>query len=247
MKNVVYCIADAHLGIGNVEEEKKKKRNLIAFLDKVKKEKADLIIAGDLFDFYFEYQSVIPRKYFDILAKLKEIIQAGVNVWFVTGNHDFWVGPFLEEDIGMRVYRKILKFKFFNRKIFLAHGDGLGKFDLGHLLLQLFLRQPLNIFLFSLLHPNLAYALGRWVSKLSRQKSSNRNFTLKGHPLKRFARNMWEKGFDAVILGHIHYPYLEQKNGKVFAIIGDWIENFSYIRLSKNGISLHYFEEDKKQ
>lgn len=242
MKDIIYCIADAHLGIGEEEEERKKERNLIAFLDKVKKERADLIIAGDLFDFYFEYNSVIPRKYFDILAKLKEIIRAGVGVWFVPGNHDFWVGPFFEKDIGVRIFRKSMKFKFFNKKIFLAHGDGLGRFDLGHLLLQLLLRQPLNIFLFSLLHPNLAYALGRWVSKMSRQKSSTRNFILKGHPLKNFARNMWEKGYDTVILGHIHYPHIEKKNGKVFAIIGDWIDNFSYIRISKNGISLHYFK-----
>lgn len=241
MKDIIYCIADAHLGIGDEEEERRKEKKLIAFFDKVKKEKADLIIVGDLFDFYFEYKSVIPRKYFDILAKLKEIIKTGVGVWFVAGNHDFWVGPFFEKDIGVKIFKKSMKFKFFNKKIFIAHGDGLGRFDLGHLLLLLLLRQPSNIFLFSLLHPNIAYTLGRWVSKLSRRKSSNKNFTLEGHPLKRFAENMWEKDYNIVILGHIHYPYLEKKEEKVFAIIGDWIANFSYIRISRNGISLHYF------
>jgi len=243
MKDVVYCISDAHFGIGSEKEEKRKEKNLFAFLNRVKRENADLIINGDLFDFYFEYNSVIPRKYFDILAKLKEIIQSGIRVWFVAGNHDFWVGPFFEKDIGVRVIRKSMKFKFYGKKIFVAHGDGLGRFDLGHLLLQLLLRQPLNIFLFSFLHPNIAYILGRWVSKMSRKKSSSRNFTMDGNPLKRFVKSEWEKGFDVVILGHIHYPYLEKKNEKIFAIIGDWIDNFSYIRITKEGVSLQYIKE----
>ncbi|MCK4576473.1 UDP-2,3-diacylglucosamine diphosphatase [candidate division WOR-3 bacterium] len=242
MKDVIYCISDAHLGADDKIKEKRKEKYLLSFLEKVKQEKADLIIGGDLFDFYFEYNSVIPRLYFDVLAKLKEIIKAGVSVWFIAGNHDFWVGPFFEKEIGVRVYKKSMKFKCFSKRIYFAHGDGLGRFDLGHLLLQLLLRQPINIFLFSLLHPNCAYALGRWVSKMSRQKSSKNKFSLEGHPLKSFAENMWEIGYDAVILGHIHYPHIEEKDGKIFAIIGDWIDNFSYIRISKNGISLHYFK-----
>ena len=242
MKDIIYCIADAHLGIGDDEEERKKERNLIAFFEKVKKDGADLIIAGDLFDFYFEYNSVIPRKYFNILAKLKQIIETGVGVWFIAGNHDFWVGPFFVNDVGVKVFKKSMKFKAFNKRILLAHGDGLGRFDLGHFLLKLLLRQPLNIFLFSLLHPNVAYALGRWVSKLSRHKSNSKKFKLDEHPLKSYAVDMWGRGYDVVILGHIHYPYLEEQGGRVFAIIGDWIDKFSYIRISKKGISLHYFK-----
>lgn len=243
MKDVIYCLSDAHLGIRNTIEEKRKREKLLAFLEKVKDENADLIIAGDLFDFYFEYRTVIPRAYFDILAKLREIIKSGVNVWFIAGNHDFWVGKFFEDDLGIRVFRKNLRFKFFDKRIFMAHGDGIGRFDLGHFVLQLVLRQPVNIFLFSLLHPDLAYSIGRWVSKLSRHKSSKKHFALRGHPLLRFASSMWSKGYDVVIIGHIHYPHIEKKNGKIFAIIGDWIKNFSYIKLSKNGVSLHFFTE----
>ncbi len=241
MKKVIYCISDAHLGAGNCEVERRKKENLLKFMDKVKDEKADLIIAGDLFDFYFEYSSVIPLRFFDVLAKLKEIRKAGSSVWFIAGNHDYWVGPFFEKDIGVKVYRETMKFKFLNKKIFIAHGDGLGRFDLGHFLLQLFLRQRSNIFLFSLIHPNLAYALGRWVSKMSRQKSGNNKFNITDHPLKRFVKRMWANGYDIVILGHIHYPYLEISNRKVFALIGDWIGNFSYICLSEEGVTLNYF------
>ncbi len=246
MKEVIYCIADAHLGANEEEKERKKERRLIAFLDKVLKERADLIIAGDLFDFYFEYNSVIPRKYFDVLAKLRTLIKSGISIRFIAGNHDYWVGPFFSRDIGVKIFKKSMKMKFAGKRIFMAHGDGLGRFDLGHFLLQHLLRQPLNIFLFSLLHPNFAYALGRWVSRMSREKSSNRKFKLnRDHPLKRFAGNMWDMGYDAVIIGHIHYPHIERTDGKVFAIIGDWIDNFSYIRISDNGISLHYFKEDE--
>jgi UDP-2,3-diacylglucosamine hydrolase len=246
MSEIVYCIADAHLGANEDDKEREKERKLIAFFDKVLDERADLIIAGDLFDFYFEYNSVIPRKYFDVLAKLRELTAAGIRIWFIAGNHDYWVGPFFNRDIGVKTSKKHMKVKLSKKKVFLAHGDGLGRFDLGHFLLQHLLRQPLNIYLFSLLHPNFAYALGRWVSKMSRQKSSSKVFRLgKDHPLKRFAKDMWDIGYDAVIIGHIHYPYIEHRDGKVFAIIGDWIDNFSYIRISDNGISLHYFKDSE--
>jgi UDP-2,3-diacylglucosamine hydrolase len=246
MKEIIYCIADAHLGANDEKKEDEKERKLIQFFDKVMDEGADLIIAGDLFDFYFEYNSVIPRRYFAVLAKLRELIRAGVSIWFIAGNHDYWVGPFFNKDIGVKIHTKSMKMKFGNKRIFFAHGDGLGRFDLGHFLLQHLLRQPLNIFLFSLLHPNFAYALGRWVSKMSRQKSSNKKFRLnEGHPLKRFAKNMWDVGYDAVIIGHIHHPYIEKKQRKVFAIIGDWIDHFSYIRISDNGISLHYYKDNE--
>lgn len=78
---------------------------------------------------------------------------------------------------------------------------------------------------------------------MSRQKSSNRKFSLEGHPLQNFARNMWDIGYDAVVLGHIHYPYIENNNKKYFAIVGDWIDNFSYIQITKNSISLNYFNQ----
>jgi UDP-2,3-diacylglucosamine hydrolase len=246
MKDVIYCIADAHLGANEEEKEREKERKLIAFLDMVLDDGADLIIAGDLFDFYFEYNSVIPRKYFDVLAKLRELTNAGITIWFIAGNHDYWVGSFFNRVIGVKILTKSMKIKISKKRIFLAHGDGLGRFDLGHFLLQHLLRQPLNIFLFSLLHPNFAYALASWVSKMSRQKSSNKKFKLsEDHPLKRFARSMWNMGYDAVIIGHIHHPFLENKNGKVFAIVGDWIDNYSYLRISENGISLHYFNQEQ--
>jgi UDP-2,3-diacylglucosamine hydrolase len=243
MKSIIYCISDAHLAVKNSKIEEKKEKKLKLFLNRIRDEGADLIINGDFFDFYFEYNSVIPRRYFGILAKLKEIVDSGVVVRFVAGNHDFWVGDFFEKDLGIKVFRKSLKLRFYDKKIFIAHGDGLGRFDVGHLLLQILLRQPINISLFSLLHPDIAYTLGRWVSKMSRKKSSNnKRFSLSGHPLRKFARDLWDKGYDAVILGHIHYPYLEKEGDKVFAIIGDWIDKFSYIRISRENISLHYFK-----
>ncbi len=98
----VIVVADAHLGqvppaVGTAFH---------AFLDEVPRSGDHLVLTGDLFDFWFEYPSVIPRKHFATVAKLQEVRARGVPITFVGGNHDRWGGSFFTQDLGMHRFTR---------------------------------------------------------------------------------------------------------------------------------------------
>src|SRR2546426_4564897 len=96
----VIVVADAHLGqvppaVGTAFH---------AFLEEIPQSGDHLVLTGDLFDFWFEYQSVIPRKHFATVAKLQEVRARGVRITFVGGNHDRWGGSFFTQDLGIEFF-----------------------------------------------------------------------------------------------------------------------------------------------
>ena len=73
----LFCISDAHLGAQEPELEQLKKEKLTSFLNYVLQEDGELIINGDLFDFWFEYRHAVPRQHFQILAQLSNFVNTG--------------------------------------------------------------------------------------------------------------------------------------------------------------------------
>ncbi|MFQ6033149.1 MAG: UDP-2,3-diacylglucosamine diphosphatase, partial [Candidatus Zixiibacteriota bacterium] len=105
MQRAIYFISDAHLGAEEKEKEKIKEEKLVSFLNRIKADGESLYILGDMFEFWFEYKNVIPKDHFKILSKLKALIDSGMKVNYVVGNHDFWLGDFLTEQIGIRIFK----------------------------------------------------------------------------------------------------------------------------------------------
>ena len=56
----VYFVTDFHLGIPSLEDSHERELKLLRFLDGIKADCEELFLMGDLFDFWFEYKSVIP-------------------------------------------------------------------------------------------------------------------------------------------------------------------------------------------
>ena len=52
-------------------------------------------------------------------------------------------------------------------------------------------------------------------------------------------------GDDAVLIGHIHDPiHLQDARERDFLILGDWLENFTYVRLQGGTFSLERYLPD---
>ena len=51
-----------------------------------------VVINGDLFDFWFEWRTVMPRGHVRVLGALAALVDAGTPVLMVAGNHDAWGG-----------------------------------------------------------------------------------------------------------------------------------------------------------
>ncbi len=230
-----YFISDAHLGAKKNEEIKTKR--LMSFLHYINKSNNTLFIVGDLFDFWFEYNYVIPYKHFSILCMLNKMIGNNVKIKYITGNHDFWIGNFFK-DMGIKIYKDPITISINSKLFYIAHGDGLLKADYGYRVLKKIIRNPLNIKLYNLIHPDIGIALAQFFSKLSRNKKikNYRNEYIE------FAKDKFSKGFDNIILGHTHIPFKFNQNGKKLINIGDWINHFTYGYLENNKLELKYWD-----
>jgi UDP-2,3-diacylglucosamine hydrolase len=233
----VYFFSDAHLGAAPAGSEVERTARLHDFLAALPGSAESLYILGDLFDFWFEYRSAIPRRYFDTLAALRRVREAGLEITYLNGNHDFWLGRFLHETVGLRTHHGALSLERQDRRIWLHHGDGLVGGDLGYRVLRRILRHPASIAIYGLIHPDLGLPLARWVSRFSRESREGRDFD--GDRLWReIAAPRFADGFDAVIIGHFHHAFERREGGREFFVLGDWIRNFTYAVLERGQLRL---------
>jgi UDP-2,3-diacylglucosamine hydrolase len=235
-----YFIADAHLGQGSAESNRARERDLLAFFDRVASEGAALYVNGDLFDFWFEYGHAIPKRFVRVLQALGELRRRGIPVTYVGGNHDFWIGNYLERELDVSFSDEALTLELQGRKIFLAHGDGLGPGDHGYKLLKRVLRNRLARGAFRWVHPDVGIPLASAVSRTSRHHAPCEAQS-EAALVERLARPWLRQGYDAVIMGHFHLPLHHRGTDGEFLILGDWMERRSYARLQDGRFSLLEF------
>ena len=231
----VYFISDAHLGLGDPEEEFKKNSALLGFLEHIGSIDGTLFIMGDLFDFWFEYKSVIPGRHFGILAALANLNAAGVAVHYLTGNHDFWLDSFFQKQLGILVHADPVDMRLDGKRFWIAHGDGIMKKDRGYRLLKRILRHRLSIFLYRLLHPDLAFGIAGFFSRLSRNHPT---FPDEDMDYVSDAKARFAEGFECVVMAHTHRPMILEEKGRIYVNTGDWIRHFSYAKYENGRLTL---------
>ncbi len=234
----LYFISDVHLGVGDPGEERHKLSLLLALLEAVLHERADLYIVGDLFDFWYEYRSVVPRGYHRLYQVLEDLRRADCQVAYLAGNHDFAIGDFFSRDLDITILRDDLEFTAQGRRFYLFHGDGLAARDGGYRLLKRVLRSPLSQRLFRALHPDLGYAIARRFSHGSRDYTSGRDYG-QTDGMRIEAERRIASGTDIVIMGHRHIPRREVIGSGVYVNLGDWLTHFSYAVCRDGDIALY--------
>lgn len=221
-----YFFSDAHLGLGTREEDRAKEDRIISFLSEVRKDADQLFILGDLFDFWFEYKTVVPKGYFRLFAKLADLTAHRVTITYLAGNHDFWMKRYFTDELGIEIVHDPVERIIGGKRFYLHHGDGLVKDDAGYRLLKRILRNKFNIWLFSLLHPDVTGALARWSSRTSRQHTSGRKY--EQTDMDEFAQQKIGEGYDFVIMGHNHQSRAQKFGRGLYVNLGDWISENTY-------------------
>ena len=245
MKKKILFICDAHLGSGTNEEEKQ--RLLISFLDSLRgDEVSTLYILGDLFDFWFEYKSVILSRYFMFLTALAGAVKRGVDIHLIVGNHDYWAGDFLKNSVGLTIHYAPIEIELNGKQAFLCHGDGLNPYDHGYLVLKALIRNRAVLWLVRWIHPDLLHAFARRFSRFSRQSVSVAGKLREDDGIKRFALRKLSEGIDIVIAGHSHMlhdetHFINGKSGRYFNI-GEMQERFSYLEYSAGRFNIKYLK-----
>lgn len=231
----VYFVSDAHLELSKKKTDREDK--LLRFFEIVKSDGKYLYIVGDLFDFWFEYKYTVPAGYFRVLASLHDLTRSGIEVYYIPGNHDFWMKDYLKKQVGVRLTGDRYEAEHFGVKILITHGDGIRVDDRGYRFIKRIFRNRFCIWLFSQLPPDLAYRLAMSTSKASRNYTTSRNI-IDSTDYIEFAKRENERGFDAVIMGHVHKPEIEQAGPGLYINCGDFINNYSYLDLNEEGFEL---------
>jgi UDP-2,3-diacylglucosamine hydrolase len=222
-----YFISDVHIGATPKDEEEERLRLFINFLRQIENKASRIFFVGDIFDFWFEYKQTIPKKYFSILHQMARLADKKIEMHYLAGNHDFYLGNFFNKEFGMQTYDNEWTGKINNKNFYIIHGDGIAKKDVGYRILKKIIRNKLNIKLFRLLHPDIGIPFAHFVSGTSRYYTDQ--IKLFDHTdYIEFAQNRFNEGYDYVVMGHRHNPLLHKENGKEYINLGDWLFSYSY-------------------
>ncbi len=251
----IYFFSDAHLGIPDMESSRVREMKLVRFLDQIKEDALEIYILGDLFDFWFEYKTVIPKGFSRLFGKLAELTDHGIPVHFFRGNHDIWAFNYLKEELGLTIHRKPITKELLGKTFYLAHGDGLGRGDKGYKFLKWIFERKTNQWLFRWLHPDWGLGMGFFWSRRSRYaneaKETNKsvepaNKSIENSRLPLFAKGLLAQGekIDYFVMGHWHIVRnIELDKNSRFIFLGDWISRFSYGEFDGKTFEMKYFEK----
>ncbi len=231
-------MSDAHLGFASNDVE----RAVISFFRHVARSGGSLVVNGDLFEFWFEWRTVIPRRGFRALAALADVVDAGVPVLMIAGNHDCWGGDVLRTDAGVDYQFGPWTTAIAGWRTRIEHGDGLRiKEDKGYRFIRPVLRNSLAIRLFRWLHPDLATPLASNSSHASRTYSARDG----GRGLRDAAARIEAANgpLDLVILGHSHVATLERlPGGAIYGNPGSWLDAPTFLRITDAGVALREWD-----
>jgi len=224
-----------------------REKRIVHFLDTIKADAEEIFIVGDMFDFWFEYTTVVPKGYVRLLGKLAELTDAGIPIHFFVGNHDMWMRNYFQTELNIPVYFEPKIFEFRGKKFYIAHGDGLGPGDHGYKFLKKIFRNKICQWMFGIIPPAIGMGIANYFSRKSRAAANS------GEP-ERFLgeENEWlliyskevlqKEHFDYLIFGHRHLPIDFAINEKSHYInLGEWINYNSYAVFDGNKVELKYF------
>lgn len=246
----IYFASDLHLGTPDEVSSAAREKLFIRWLDEVSKEASEIFIIGDIFDFWHEYDTVIPKGFVRLQGKLAALTDAGIYVHIFTGNHDLWMFGYFEKELGVKVYREPIEREWNGKKFFIGHGDGLGPGDHGYKFIKKVFSNPVCQFLFKWLHPDLGVQLADYFSKKSRYGASGNQKVLeefKGEDkewLVQYAKQKLQtKHYDFFVFGHRHLPLDISLAGVAQYInTGDWLDYNSYAVFDGTNLELKYYK-----
>lgn len=245
---MIYFASDLHLGAPYIDDARAHEQRIVQWLDSIRHDAEALYLLGDIFDYWYEYTTVIPKGFTRFLGKVAELTDAGVEVHFFTGNHDVWMFDYLPAELGVAVHDGELECELHGQHFLLGHGDDVG-FDRPYHWLKAFFHNRVAQFLYGWVHPDLTMRFAHWWSRRSRM-GHDTDLARPDHTERpvddewqvKYARQRHAAGCPAqwFLFGHRHLV-IDQPAGDNtrVLVIGDWLRNFSYAQFDGQTVSLH--------
>lgn len=247
---MIYFAADFHLGAPYVDNAREHELRVVRWLDTIASDATDIFLLGDIFDYWYEYHTVVPKGFTRFLGKIAQLTDAGVNVHFFTGNHDVWMFDYLPQELGVAVHDQELALQLNNTRFVIGHGDDIG-FDRPYHWLKCFFHNPIAQWLYTWVHPDITVRFAHWWSRRSRM--GHYTAETSGKWMDRPTDEEWQVRYarqrqakepkaDFYIFGHRHKIIdADAGNGARIIVLGDWLRQPSYAAFDGNNLSLLRF------
>ncbi|MFY8187569.1 MAG: UDP-2,3-diacylglucosamine diphosphatase [Flavobacterium sp.] len=229
----IYFASDQHFGAPNQIQSAKREKIFLEWLEFIEKDATALFLLGDLFDFWFEYKTVVPKGFVRILGKLASMSDQGIPIYFFVGNHDLWMTDYFKTELNINVFHDPQKFSFQNKSFFIGHGDGKGPGDLGYKRMKKVFTSPFFQFLFRWLHPDIGVKIAQHLSIKNKLISGAEDVRFLGEEsewlVQYSKRKLENEHFDYFIFGHRHLPLeIPLSELSTYFNLGDWIQYYTY-------------------
>lgn len=245
-----FIVSDLHMGDGSSADDFKINKSLFGdFLEHVKEQDGQLVLAGDVFELWQSALQQVLKANADLiypLFALKPII--------IPGNHDFYVKTF--SDIGF-IYYPAYRLEVGDSIIRIEHGhehdpnnDPQRNMELGKLVAAIvghaenWIHKDVEEDLMTAFGKAKKTAHSIWESITTPWKEEKKNQkTPDLTPFEKAAERLTEKGeVTHVVFGHTHNPD-KKLNGHYFNS-GSWVnEEPTFVEIDEKRISLQYFSK----
>ena len=229
----IYFASDQHFGAPTRELSFPREQKFVAWLDAIKQDAEAIFLLGDLFDFWFEYATVVPKGFVRVLGKLAEIRDSGIPIYFFVGNHDLWMTDYFEKELNIPVYHDDKAFTFNGKTFLIGHGDGKGPGDKGYKRMKKVFTNPFFKWLFRWVHPDIGVSIANYFSVKNKLISGDADTHFLGEEnewLILYAKRKLEtQHYNYFIFGHRHLPMKVNVGPDAeYVNLGDWISYFTY-------------------
>jgi UDP-2,3-diacylglucosamine hydrolase len=241
----IYFASDFHLGAPNEESSLKREKLLVKWLEEIRSDAEEIYLVGDLFDFWFEYDTAVPRGFTRFLGKLAELSDAGIPIHVFTGNHDMWMFGYLEKELNITLHREPIVREYSGKKFFIGHGDGLGPGDHGFKVIKKVFANKISQWMFAKLHPDWGIKIANYWSGTSRESNNDEVFLGEENEwLFQFAKEKLKTEYiDYFIFGHRHLPLdLKVGDNSHYINLGDWISHNTYAVFDGDKLELKKYQ-----
>lgn len=237
----IYFASDFHLGIPDAESSRVREKKVVQWLSSIENDAAAIFLLGDLFDFWCEYKTVIPKGFIRLQGKLAELSDKGIPITIFAGNHDLWMFDYFPTEMNINIYKGPLSMQLGNHSFLLGHGDGLGPGEKGYKIIR---RMYMNVVfqkIYTLFHPYWGINLGQYLSKQSRVTAKEENFLGEDNEwlLQYCKEEEMKKHHDFYIFGHRHLLLDIPFGNSRYINTGEWVHSPAYAKYDGKQVTLH--------
>jgi UDP-2,3-diacylglucosamine pyrophosphatase LpxH len=241
----IAVISDVHLGTYGCQA-----KPLLTYLNSIAPKK--LILNGDIIDIWQFSKRYFPKSHMKVIKRIMDMASSGVEVIYITGNHDEMLRKFSDTSIGNISIVDKAVIDLDGKRAWFFHGDvfdlsiqnakwlaKLGGYGYDFLI---HLNRFFNSFLVKL--GKERYSLAK------RIKNSVKSAVKYVSDFETVITDLAiENGYDYVICGHIHQPKMLTKKNKygetLYLNSGDWVENFTALEYHFKRWKIYHYSEDK--